>query len=284
MVRYLKHGQEADTAAATDARTRATVEAILGDVEARGDQAVRELSERFDTWSPTHFRLSDAEIEAALSAVSASDLEDIRFAQAQVRNFAWAQRAAIQDVEVETLPGVVLGHKNIPIERGRLLRAGRQVSRCSLPPTCRVSHREGGGRGPRRSRARRRSRGGPAPRHRHRACTSAGADEIYCLGGIQAVGAMAIGTQSIAPVDMLVGPRQCVRRRGQAPALWPGGHRPLRRADRDTGDRRRYASTARSAQRTCSVRPSTASNSPPQCCSRRPRSWRARRWPRSNDS
>ncbi|RVB94920.1 histidinol dehydrogenase, partial [Mesorhizobium sp. M7A.F.Ca.AU.002.06.1.1] len=101
--------------AAVDARTRLTVENILADVEARGDAAVRELSEKFDNWSPESFRLSEQDIEKALSAVAPRDLEDIRFAQAQVRNFAQHQRDSIRDIEVETLPGVVLGHRNIPV-------------------------------------------------------------------------------------------------------------------------------------------------------------------------
>src|ERR1700759_3030946 len=115
MARYLKRGQDASTVAAVDAKTRATVEAILADVEAKGDAAVRELSERFDKWSPPNFKLSDQEIEAALTRVSKRDLDDIRFAQTQVRNFAQHQRDAIRDIEVETLPGVVLGHRNIPV-------------------------------------------------------------------------------------------------------------------------------------------------------------------------
>jgi sulfopropanediol 3-dehydrogenase len=113
-VKYLKRGIEESEVAAIDGRTRGTVEEILANVRARGDAAVRELSERFDQWSPTSFHLSERDIEAAMSNVSRRDLEDIRFAQTQVRNFAQLQRESIRDIEVETLPGVILGHKNIP--------------------------------------------------------------------------------------------------------------------------------------------------------------------------
>ena len=115
MATHLKTAQGAHGRAEADSKVRATVEGILGDIEARGDAAVRELSEKFDKWSPASFRLSPADIEAAIAKVSARDLEDIRFAQAKVRHFAEHQRAALRDVEVETLPGVVLGHKNIPV-------------------------------------------------------------------------------------------------------------------------------------------------------------------------
>ena len=115
MARHLKRGRDAKEVAANDAKVRATVEGILNDVETRGDAAIRELSEKFDKWSPESFRLSASEIDAAMAKVSARDIEDIRFAQAQVRNFAQKQRECIKDLEVETLPGVILGHKNIPV-------------------------------------------------------------------------------------------------------------------------------------------------------------------------
>ncbi|RVC30913.1 histidinol dehydrogenase, partial [Mesorhizobium sp. M7A.F.Ca.CA.004.04.2.1] len=116
MPTFLKRGRDPEAVAQGDAVVRTTVETILADIEKRGDAAVRELSERFDRWSPQSFRLTDSDIEQAISKVSARDLEDIRFAQAQVRNFAEKQRACLQDLEVETLPGVVLGHKNIPVD------------------------------------------------------------------------------------------------------------------------------------------------------------------------
>ncbi|MDQ0467892.1 histidinol dehydrogenase [Labrys wisconsinensis] len=203
MARYLKRGQDASTVAAVDARTRATVEAILADVEARGDAAVRELSEKFDRWSPESFRLSEPEIEAALSKVAKRDLDDIRFAQAQVRNFAQHQRDALRDVEVETLPGVVLGHRNIPVNAVGCYVPGGKYPMVASAHMSVVTARVAGV-----------SRviacappfqGGPHP-----AIVAAmhlgGADEIYVLGGVQAVAAMALGTATIAPVDMLVGP------------------------------------------------------------------------------
>ena len=203
MVHYLKRGQDAGSIAATDAKTRATVEAILADVEARGDAAVRELSEKFDKWSPSSFRLSDEEIESALSRVAKRDLEDIKFAQAQVRNFAQHQRAALRDVEVETLPGVVLGHKNIPVNAVGCYVPGGKYPMVASAHMSVVTARVAGVK--RIIACAPPFQGGPHP-----AIVAAmhlgGADEIYVLGGVQAVAAMALGTESIAPVDMLVGP------------------------------------------------------------------------------
>jgi sulfopropanediol 3-dehydrogenase len=115
MAEYLKRGKPAEERAEDDAKVRATVEGILTDIEARGDAAVRELSEKFDGYAPTAFRLSDSEIEAAMQKVSDREMADIRFAQDQIRRFAEVQKSSMTDVEVETLPGVVLGHKNIPV-------------------------------------------------------------------------------------------------------------------------------------------------------------------------
>src|SRR5205085_3684430 len=115
MVRYLKRGMDAGAIKAADAQVRATVESILGEVEMRRDSAVRELSERFDKWSPASFKLSASEIERAIAKVAKRDLEDIKFAQAQVRNFAQKQKETLRDLEVETLPGVILGHEHIPV-------------------------------------------------------------------------------------------------------------------------------------------------------------------------
>ena len=116
MARYLKRGMDAGTIKAAESQVRATVDGILADIEERGDSAVRELSTKFDSWSPKAFRLSPQEIEAAIAQVPARDLEDIQFAQSQVRNFAQAQRYSMRDIEVETHPGVILGHKHIPVE------------------------------------------------------------------------------------------------------------------------------------------------------------------------
>jgi len=203
MARFLKRGRDADAVAEDDAKVRATVENILADIKARGDAAVRELSIRFDKWDRRNFRLSEGEIQACLDQLTPRDLEDIRFAQTQVRNFAEHQKAALRDIEVETLPGVVLGHRNIPVNSvGCYVPGGKypllasahmsvvtaKVAGCKRIITCAPPFE-----------------GRPAPAI-VAAQHLAGADEIYCLGGIQAVGAMALGTESIAPVDMLVGP------------------------------------------------------------------------------
>jgi sulfopropanediol 3-dehydrogenase len=203
MVRYLKRGMDAASLKAGDAQVRATVEAILADVEARRDVAVREFSETFDGWSPLAFKLSPAEVEDAIATVPERDLHDIKFAQAQVRNFAEKQRATLQDLEVETLPGVILGHKHIPVSSiGCYVPGGRYPMVASAHMsivTARVA-------GVKRIVA-------CAPPHRggpNGAIVAAmhfgGADEIYVLGGVQAVAAMALGCDAIAPVDMIVGP------------------------------------------------------------------------------
>ncbi|TAM98056.1 MAG: histidinol dehydrogenase [Rhizobiaceae bacterium] len=203
MPTYLKRGRDAEAVAESDAAVRSTVETILADIKKRGDAAVRELSERFDKWSPESFRLTESEIEQAMSRVSKRDLEDIRFAQAQVRNFAEKQLACLKELEVETLPGVVLGHKNIPVQTigcyvpgGKYPMVGsahmsvvtakvagvKKIIACAPP-----------------------FKGGPHP-----AIVAAmhlgGASEIYVLGGVQAVAAMGLGTETIDRVDMLVGP------------------------------------------------------------------------------
>ena len=203
MIRHLKTARTLEERAEDDAKVRAIVEGILGDIGSRGDAAVRELSEKFDNYSPDAFRLSEQDIESAVSKVSKRDLEDVKFAQAQVRNFAEHQKAALRDVEVETLPGVVLGHRNIPVNSvGCYVPGGKYPMVASAHMsvvTAKVA-------GVKRIIASAPPQGG-AP---HPAIVAAmhlgGADEIYCIGGVQAVGAMALGTESIEPVDMLVGP------------------------------------------------------------------------------
>jgi sulfopropanediol 3-dehydrogenase len=203
MIRHLKTAKTQEERAEDDAKVRAIVEGILGDIAARGDAAVRELSEKFDRYSPETFRLSEQDIESAVSKVSKQDLDDIEFAQAQVRNFAEHQKAALKDVEVETLPGVVLGHRNIPINSvGCYVPGGKYPMVASAHMsvvTAKVA-------GVKRIIASAPPQGG-AP---HPAIVAAmhlgGADEVYCIGGVQAVGAMALGTESIEAVDMLVGP------------------------------------------------------------------------------
>ncbi|MDH3550303.1 MAG: histidinol dehydrogenase [Gammaproteobacteria bacterium] len=203
MIKVIKSGIDADVAADMDAKVKSTVETTLKDIETRGDAAVRELSEKFDKWSPTSFRLSDEEIQAAMSRLPAETIDDIRFAQAQIRKFAQIQKAALQDVEEETFPGVFLGHKNIPVNSvGCYIPGGKYPMVASAHMSVLTAKVAGVKRviacAPPFS-------GGP-----HDAIVTAmhlaGADETYCLGGIQAVGAMALGTETIAPVDMLVGP------------------------------------------------------------------------------
>lgn len=203
MARYLKTGKDAGEVAQDDAKTRQLVEGILADVEARGDTAVRELSAKFDNWSPETFRLSEREIESALGKVRKRDLEDIKFAQTQVRNFAEHQKACLQDLEVETMPGVILGHKNIPVNAVGCYVPGGKYPMVASAHMSVVTAKVAGVK--RIVASAPPHDGGPHP-----AIVSAmhlgGADEILVMGGVQAVAAMALGTQSINSVDMLVGP------------------------------------------------------------------------------
>ena len=203
MARYLKHGKDVEEAAAIDAKVREVVESALADIEARGDTAVREMSVKFDGWDREDYRLTAEEIEACVGQLSADEIDDIRFAQKQVRNFAEIQMASMRPVEQETLPGVILGHKHIPMNSvGCYVPGGKypllasahmsvltaKVAGVKRVATCAPPFE-----------------GRPAPAI-VAAQHLAGADEIYVLGGIQAIGAMAIGTESIGAVDMLVGP------------------------------------------------------------------------------
>jgi sulfopropanediol 3-dehydrogenase len=203
MARWLKQSKTVEERAEANKQVRLTVETILSDIEKRGDAAVRELSQKFDGWDRPDYRLSQAEIDACIAQLSEQDLADISFAQTQVRNFAIAQKGTMQELAIETLPGVTLGHKHVPIASvGCYVPGGKypllasahmsvltaKVAGCGRVITC-------------------------APPFNGKAAPAivaaqhmAGADEIYVLGGIQAVGAMAIGTESIKPVDMLVGP------------------------------------------------------------------------------
>jgi sulfopropanediol 3-dehydrogenase len=203
MARYLKRGMDAGAVKAADAKVRETVEAILAEVEAGRDAAVRALSERLDSWSPASFRLDAAEIERAIGKLTRRELDDIRFAQAQVRNFAQKQKETLCELEVETLPGVVLGHRHIPVGSiGCYVPGGRYPMVASAHMsivTARVAGVE------RIIACAPPFKGGPHP-----AIVAAmhfgGADEIYVLGGVQAVAAMALGTETIPAVDMIVGP------------------------------------------------------------------------------
>jgi sulfopropanediol 3-dehydrogenase len=203
MMKKLKEGRSAEAAAEDTAKVRATVEGVLADIAQRGDKAVRELSNKFDNWDRVDYRLTDKEIRDCVGQLSKQAIDDIKFAQEQVRNFAQKQRECMLDLEVETLPGVILGHKNIPVQSvGCYVPGGKYPLLASAHMsviTAKVA-------------------GVPhiitcAPPYQGKTAPAivaaqhlAGADVIYCLGGIQAVGAMALGTETINPVDMLVGP------------------------------------------------------------------------------
>lgn len=203
MAIWLKRGAEAEVLKAAAREVRETVETTLADIEARGDVAVRELSNRFDKLDREDYRLSQREIDQCLSQLSARDIADIEFAQKQVRNFAQHQRDAVRDVEVETLPGVVLGHRNLPVNAAGCYVPGGKYPLLASAHMSVITAKVAGV--PRVVTCAPPFHGKPAPAI-VAAQHLAGADEIYCLGGIQAIGAMAIGTRSIAPVDMLVGP------------------------------------------------------------------------------
>jgi len=203
LVKVLKASRAAEAVAADDAKVRSTVEHLLADIAARGLAAVREMSVRFDGWDRDDYRLSQAEIEACVAQLTPRDLDDIRFAQTQVRNFAEHQRAALHDIEVETLPGVVLGHKNVPVEAVGCYVPGGKYPLLASAHMSVVTARVAGVK--RIVTCAPPFKGKPAPAI-VAAQHLAGADEIYCLGGIQAVGAMALGMEGLDSVDMLVGP------------------------------------------------------------------------------
>ena len=202
-ITWLKRGKPEAERAADDAQVRATVESVLADIAARGDAAVRELSVKFDKYDPPAFRLTPSEIEAAIQKVAPRDIEDIRFAQTQIRRFAEVQRASMTDVEVETLPGVILGHRNIPVQSvGCYVPGGKFPMVASAHMSVLTAAVAGV---PRIIASAPPVNGAPHPAI-VAAMHMGGAHEIYVLGGMQAVGAMAIGTETIKPVDMLVGP------------------------------------------------------------------------------
>ncbi len=203
MAEWLKRAATGEVRADRDRQVRDTVEAILADISARGDAAVRELSIKFDDWDRDNYRLTDAEIQACVDRLSTQEMKDIEFAQTQVRNFAQIQRDSVKDVEIETLPGVVLGHKNLPVNAAGCYVPGGKYPLLASAHMSVITAKVAGV--PRVITC--------APPFKGELASAivaaqsmAGADEIYCLGGIQAVAAMGIGTQSIAPVDILVGP------------------------------------------------------------------------------
>ncbi|MEM1188403.1 MAG: histidinol dehydrogenase [Pseudomonadota bacterium] len=203
MATWLKEGISQEQAVQDNTRVRETVEGILADISERGDAAVRELSEKFDKWSPDSFRLSPDQIQACIDSLPAETLNDIKFAQAQVKNFARIQRESMQDVEVETRPGVVLGHKHLPVNSvGCYIPGGKYP----LVASAHMSVATAKVAGVPRVIACAPPFNGEPNAAIVATMALAGADEIYCFGGVQAVGAMALGTQSIDGVDMIVGP------------------------------------------------------------------------------
>ncbi|MFT4717410.1 MAG: sulfopropanediol 3-dehydrogenase [Paracoccaceae bacterium] len=202
-IEHLKQSKPDAEKADEDAKVREVVEATLSEITTGGDAAIRALSMKFDGYAPNAFRLTTSEIDAAKQKVSARDMEDIRFAQTQIRNFAQAQRASMQDIEIETLPGVILGHKNIPVQSvGCYVPGGKFPMVASAHMSVLTASVAGV---PRIIASAPPVDGAPHPAI-VAAMQMGGAHEIYCLGGIQAVGAMALGTETIEPVDMLVGP------------------------------------------------------------------------------
>ena len=203
MAHHLKEGRTPEQATADANKVRDIVTGILEDIEKRGETALREISEKFDKWSPPAFRLSKQEIDDCLAQLSRRNIDDIKFAQEQVRNFAQAQRASLRDVEVETLPGVVLGHKNMPVDSVGCYVPGGKYPLVASAHMSVVTAKVAGV--PRVIAASPPYHGKPSP-----AVVAAmhlgGADEIYCMGGVQAIAAMALGTSSIDPVSMIVGP------------------------------------------------------------------------------
>lgn len=201
--KIIKPGINPTSKQTQDNKIRSSVEAILKDIELRGDIAVRELSEKFDSFSPESFKLSQKQIEDLVAEVPKDQLDAIKFSLKQVRHFAQAQRESVKDIEVETLPGVILGHKNIPMNAvGCYVPGGRYpmlASAIMSVATAKVA-------GVKRVVAATPPKNGQPYAATVATMHLAGADEIYVLGGIQAVAAMAIGTQSIEPIDMLVGP------------------------------------------------------------------------------
>ncbi len=203
MITYLKHGRSDELKTDDESKVRETVTGILADVQARGDAAVAELSKKFDNWEPASFRLTQDEIAACVNSLSAGQRSDIEFAQAQVRRFAQAQRDSMHDIEIETLPGVVLGHTNMPVASVACYVPGGKFPLVASAHMGVVTAKVAGV--PRIITASPPVQGRPNP-----AVVAAmhlgGADEIYTFGGVQAIAAMALGTQTIEPVSMVVGP------------------------------------------------------------------------------
>lgn len=203
MATFLKNGKSELEIEQSDRKTKEIVENILNDVHTNGDATLRKLSQQFDNWAPTSFRLTNSEIQHIVSSVPASVIADIQFAQQQIKNFAQKQRDSITDIEVETLPGVFLGHKNIPVSSAGCYIPGGVYP---MVASAHMSILTAKVAGVKRVIACTPPSRGKIPAATVAAMHLAGADEIYILGGVQALAAMALGTETIAPVDMLIGP------------------------------------------------------------------------------
>ena len=203
MINHLKKGKSVEAKQEIHGQVRSTVEEIIADVEQRGDAAVRMYSEKFDKWNPASLRLTDGEIQDCIDSIGRQAIDDIKFAQTQIKRFAQIQMMSMRDVEIETLPGVVLGHRNIPVNSvGCYIPGGKYPLLASAHMsvlTAKVA-------GVKRVIACAPPFDGKPAAAIIAAMSLAGADEIYTMGGVQAVAAMAIGTETVKPVDMLVGP------------------------------------------------------------------------------
>ena len=203
MATLLKEGKSADFLFEADQKVREIVRGILSDIRNRGDEAVRELSVKFDNWNPEYFKLSDDQIQEIISGLPQQTIDDLKFAQAQVRNFAEVQRAALRDVEVETLPGVILGHKNIPVNSvGCYVPGGRYP----MIASAHMSVLTASVAGVKRIIASTPPIDGELPKETIAVMHFGGAHEIHIIGGVQAIARMALGTTTMPAVDMIVGP------------------------------------------------------------------------------
>ncbi|WP_420628524.1 histidinol dehydrogenase [Candidatus Leptofilum sp.] len=203
MAKILKHGISAEAAHDADVKVQQIVAGILDDIRQRGDAAVRDLSIKFDKWDPPSFKLSDAKIQEIVASVDPQTIEDLKFAQTQIRNFAQHQKDALRDIEVETLPGVILGHKNLPVNSVGCYIPGGQYP---MVASAHMSVLTAKVAGVKRIIACTPPINGELPAETITAMHFGGADEIHILGGVQAIARMALGTETMEPVDMIVGP------------------------------------------------------------------------------
>lgn len=203
MAKIIKPGISAEAALAADVKVQNIVAGILEDIRTRGDEAVRELSIKFDKWDPPSFKLTDEQIQEVVASVDPQTIEDLKFAQAQIRNFAQHQKDALKDIEVETLPGVILGHKNLPVNSVGCYIPGGQYP---MVASAHMSVLTAKVAGVKRIIACTPPINGELPAETITAMHFAGADEIHLIGGVQAIARMALGTETMEPVDMIVGP------------------------------------------------------------------------------